>query len=116
MILQPLAENAVYHGLEPKNGPGELSIHSSKISENVLQISIEDNGKGMGKKELAALQKAMNTESLREETSTGVKSSIGLININRRIQLMFGKEYGATIESRQNSGTRIVIFLPVINQ
>jgi two-component system sensor histidine kinase YesM len=115
MILQPLAENAVYHGLEPKNGPGELSIHSSKISENVLQISIEDNGKGMGKKELAALQKALNTESLGEETSTGAKS-IGLININRRIQLMFGKEYGVTIESRQNSGTLIVIFLPVINQ
>jgi len=115
MILQPLVENAVYHGLEPKSGPGELVIRGSRVSENVLQICVEDNGKGMETSEMAELQKALSPETSRKETDTGVKRGIGLININRRIQLMFGEEYGLSIESQENKGTRIIILLPHIN-
>ena len=115
MILQPLVENAVYHGLEPKNGPGDLDISGTVVSENVLQICIEDNGKGIETDELAELQKVLNTETSGKETGDGVKSGIGLININRRIRLMFGGEYGVGIESHKNEGTCVVISLPVIN-
>jgi two-component system sensor histidine kinase YesM len=112
MILQPLVENAVYHGLEPKNGPGGLTISGRMASENVIQICIEDNGKGIGANELAELQKVLASP---EETGAGVKRGIGLININRRVKLMFGREYGVSIESRENTGTRIVILLPIMN-
>ena len=113
MILQPLVENAVYHGLETKNGPGELAISGRMVSGSVFNICIEDNGKGMEESELMEIQNALKMETSREET--GVKRGIGLININRRIQLMFGREYGLSMESRENSGTRIFILLPVIN-
>jgi len=112
MILQPLVENAVYHGLEPKNGPGELVISGSLASEGVLQICIEDDGKGIEKTELAELQKALSAEIIHDDTMSAVKRGIGLININRRIKLVFGGEYGLNIESRENCGTRIRILLP----
>jgi two-component system sensor histidine kinase YesM len=113
MILQPLVENAVYHGLERKNGPGNLAIIVSEAGESIL-IQVKDNGKGMGIEELARLKNALADRIDGEPSPPKEKRSIGLFNINNRIRLMFGGRFGLSIDSRINEGTGVSIFLPIL--
>jgi two-component system sensor histidine kinase YesM len=116
MILQPLAENAVYHGLEPKNGPGLLAISGRIVSGKALRISVEDDGIGIGRGELEELRRALNTEAPGPESAPPARRGVGLINIHRRIRLMFGAEYGITLESPENGGTGVHLLLPVLEE
>jgi len=98
LILQPLIENAVIHGLEPKVGGGKILLKVSKQNKEI-KIEISDNGIGMKE----AL-KAMEDKS---------KNSIGLHNVHRRLQLYYGKDYGINIESSLGKGTKIVLVIPM---
>jgi two-component system sensor histidine kinase YesM len=113
MILQPLVENAVYHGLERKNGPGSLDISVSEAGEGEILIRIRDNGKGMGPEELARLRSALESRDGGALSPEG-RRSVGLFNINNRIKLMFGDGYGLSIDSRENGGTWVSILLPAL--
>jgi two-component system sensor histidine kinase YesM len=115
MILQPLVENAVYHGLERRNGPGSLVISVSEAAEERILIQVRDDGKGMDAEELERLRNALDGR-----TGGGYlpapegKRSVGLFNINNRIKLIFGDRFGLSIESRENAGTTVSILLPIL--
>ena len=103
LILQPVVENAMLHGLEPMQSHGQLSISACQNSEDLF-ITISDNGVGMDGDALLVL-----TESLNKSTDV---SHIGLKNVHQRIRLYYGAEYGMTIESAKNAGTSVTLKLP----
>ena len=106
LLLQPIVENAILHGLEDKEGSGQISVCVSADEEN-LHIIIRDNGKGMTEEELEQVRKKLQAEN------PELKTSIGLYNINERIKLCYGKEHGIRIESVLSKGTDIFIDLPL---
>jgi len=110
MILQPIVENAVYHGLEKKDGTGTLSIYGKIKNEEIVFI-IEDDGVGIQPDELERLSDAIDEHS-NEQNYVKDKRSIGLANINSRIKLIFGKDYGLKIESLPNVGTKVTVSFP----
>lgn len=114
MIFQPIVENAIYHGLEHKSEGGLLKIEGSMPEGKYLKFQISDDGKGMTLEELEILNMDLNRDTEKETMENIEKRSIGLLNINSRIKLAFGKKYGITITSLENEGTMIIITLPVL--
>lgn len=102
-ILQPVIENAIIHGLEPKIEKGKVSINIS-IQDEFLTFLVEDNGVGMDEKEILDLYKKCR------ENNT--KQSIGLKNVYRRLLLCYGEASMLKIESKKEQGTRISFLIP----
>ena len=102
-ILQPVIENAIIHGLEPKIEKGKLSINIS-IQDEFLTFLVEDNGVGMDETEILDLYKKCR------ENNT--KQSIGLKNVYRRLLLCYGEASMLKIESKKEQGTRISFLIP----
>jgi two-component system sensor histidine kinase YesM len=111
MILQPIVENAIYHGLERKSGKGILTIKGWVTDENVVRFEIYDNGKGIDDSELRKLQNRLNTTDMIHSFPS--EKGLGLINIHRRIKLAFGEQYGIEINSSENEGTQVSLQIPV---
>ena len=109
MILQPLAENAVYHGLRGKAGRGTLKI-SARLSGTSLIIKLIDNGVGIPPSSLAALQADLQQASASPPENT----HIGLMNTHRRLVLAYGERSGIHIYSREGLGTVVRFCIPVI--
>lgn len=107
LMLQPLVENAIYHGMEFMDGDGLIRIKAWREGESLF-FSIEDNGLGM--------RKDMVDSILYNENRVPSKkgSGIGVRNVNERIKLYFGDEYGLSIDSEPDEGTRITLRLPAI--
>ena len=102
-LLQPIVENSIFHGL--KNSEDSLHITiSARDNGDVLTIVIADNGIGIPEDKLGTL--------LSNNISTK-KHHIGLNNVNTRIKLYYGYEYGLTISSAENEGTIVIIKLPL---
>ncbi len=114
MILQPIIENAVFHGLEQKKGKGTLII-SGDTMNNTLIFSVKDDGNGMSPELLNQLSTKLNArDPLEEDTIFDVDNKgIGIINIDRRIKLLYGVQYGLSVNSIQREGTEINISLPI---
>lgn len=118
MILQPIIENAVKYGLEPVNRPGLLRIRSKEQDGNLI-IIIEDNGVGMDEDTLGSISRSLNDsavfETKQEELTYPLskRNGIGLLNIHRRLRLMFGEGYGIRLESRQDLGTTVIMTIPI---
>ncbi|PRX35617.1 two-component system sensor histidine kinase YesM [Orenia metallireducens] len=110
MILQPIVENAIYHGLESKEGRGKLTIEGISTQENII-FKIKDNGIGIAADELKVLKDYLKGE-FEDDIHTSQKRSIGMLNINRKIKLFFGKEYGLEVDSKKDVGTEVIIRLP----
>lgn len=106
LILQPLVENSIYHGIELKSEKG-LIIIRGKLLEDQIKLEITDNGLGMNFEQLDAVRKSLSDLNNRPDNR-----GIGLKNVNDRIQLYFGKNYGLKIFSEEGSGTLIEIYLP----
>ena len=104
LTLQPFVENAFVHGLEEKACDARLVIHVYKKKDDIF-IEIRDNGKGMDYYELGHLRKIMKDEQ-------GDDNHIGVRNVNQRIRLLFGGEYGVKVDSEKNVGTKVVIHIP----
>lgn len=107
LMLQPLVENAIYHGMEFMDGDGEIKIKSWK-EEDRLYFSISDNGLGMTED---CVRRILSEDSV-SPSKRG--SGIGVKNVNERIHLYFGEDYGLKIDSEPDEGTVITICLPVI--
>lgn len=105
LILQPLIENCIYHGIEYMQDQGHIKIRAS-IVEGKLLYEIIDNGLGIEPEKLPHL--------LEYETKAKDGSGIGVKNVHERIQLTYGKEYGLQIESELEEGTSIKIWLPLV--
>lgn len=114
LILQPIVENAIYHGLEPKIGDGNLQI---KITCNTdyLIIHIVDDGLGMEKEALDQLNRRLLKNILYDnDNSSSNRGGIAITNVNNRIKLLFGEKYGIHIHSIKDVGTDVEITLPII--
>ncbi|WP_347880062.1 histidine kinase [Paenibacillus sp. BK720] len=109
MILQPIVENAVYHGLERVDAGGELKVSGHFDDNGDVCFTITDSGRGMDEEKLGKLKEKLNTE----HSDRGSGKSIGLPNINHRIKLLFGESYGVVdIISRIGCGTTIIVKIP----
>lgn len=106
LTLQPILENSINYGVDPMDDCGEIFIRVKKEND-MLILSVEDNGIGMSQEEVSLLL----TDSNRKRKHG---SGVGLININNRVQILFGKEYGLLIESEPDEGTRVSIRIPAI--
>jgi len=107
LIIQPLIENAIYHGMEFMGGDGEILV-KAYVKESDLYIDVIDNGLGM-------LQEVCDTLLTNNSKIERKSSGIGLKNVHERIQLYFGKDYGLKIYSEPDEGTTISIHMPSIN-
>ncbi|WP_027628924.1 sensor histidine kinase [Ruminiclostridium cellobioparum] len=116
MILQPLVENAIYHGIEPKRDKGILWV-GSKFEDGKLLIWVEDNGLGIDQAKLdrikAKLAESPHILSEQKQDRT-MGDSIGIYNVNNRLKLTYGIQFGLNIESRKGEGTRVTITIPGI--
>jgi len=106
IILQPLVENAIYHGIKHKNAPGKIWI-DVKIDEEKLLATVEDDGVGIPENELKKINEALKAEN-------GGTIGYGLYNVNKRISLAFGKEYGISLSHSKKGGTLVTVNMPVI--
>lgn len=109
-ILQPLVENAVYHGLQDKKGRGCIEIACSD-SQGTLFIVVRDDGQGMEEEQVREIGSYLGAEEDFLENLT--KQSIGLRNVNARIRLAYGSCYGVSLESVKGSGTAVTLRLPL---
>ena len=107
LILQPLVENAIYHGVKAKRGGGTITITGVPEGENLV-FTVQDDGAGMLQEKVEELNLRMSERSVLDE-----KKSFGLFYIRERIQLCYGKGYGVHVESTLGEGTRVTITLPL---
>ena len=104
LVIQPLIENAIYYGMEYMDGEGEIHIRAYTRDQD-LYLEVEDNGPGMPEDQVEHL--LTGGEKARQKGS-----GIGLKNVNQRIQLYFGTQYGLEIESEPDEGTVVRIHIP----
>lgn len=108
LILQPIVENAIYHGMKEVRSGGKIIVNGYITDKRLLIFQVEDNGKGM-------------TESLTRDLNDYINdrnslfNSIGLRNVNKRIKIKYGDEYGLEIKSKTNISTKVIVRLPVDN-
>lgn len=107
--IQPLVENAINHGLKNKHGEKYIRIKASR-QEGLLRIIVEDNGVGMNAEEMNRRLKENDRDFVEEG------SSIGLMNINARLKMLYGPEYGLRIESRQGDGLCVILEVPAVKE
>ncbi|MFB4321265.1 sensor histidine kinase [Priestia sp. BR_2] len=112
MILQPIVENAVYHGLERMDLGGRLQVTGSIDAHGDLCFQITDTGKGMEPEQLASIQAKLGMASPEPAPDGQPATSIGLSNIHNRLRLLFGEGYGIAIESQFGHGTTVTVRIP----
>ena len=100
MLLQPLIENSIKHGLSPKVEGGSIFLRS-RVTDSRLIIEVEDDGVGMGGAQL-------------EESSGWAGMGIGMANISERLQVLYGDTARMTIDSHEGKGTLVRIRLPLV--
>lgn len=106
LIVQPILENAIYHGMELMDGEGEITVHGYE-KDGDIYIEVSDNGMGIPEETIESLL----TDKSR---ARGKGSGIGLWNVNQRIALYFKGDYGLSIKSELDEGTTVTIHLPKI--
>lgn len=114
LTLQPILENSIIHGTELKVGTGNLYIRFERTDSRLI-ISISDDGVGMNEETLANLNRRIgkSDDSLNPQEA-GKQGGIALANVNNRIRLIFGDEYGMHIYSVPQRGTRVEITMPIV--
>lgn len=116
LTLQPIVENSIYHGIERKIGKGHLKIKIS-LSDERLRIRVSDDGLGMEEEKLQEVNEKLRSISGDEMTEpAGKKGGIAIVNVNNRIRLLFGEEYGISVYSNVGAGTDVVIDLPIVTE
>ena len=105
LMLQPMVENAIYHGMEFMDGDGLIKIKAWREADE-LYLSVTDNGLGMTEEKVAMVLAG------KSNSGNGRGSGIGVKNVNERIKLYFGEKYGLKIDSEPDVGTTIIIHLP----
>lgn len=104
--LQPLFENAVFHGLEPKQHAGTVSVRGYFLTEDTYHLEVEDNGIGMTEEQIASCI------SGHHQSSSGLFRGVGIFNVRERIRYEYGTRYDLQIESEKEHFTRVLLTLP----
>ncbi|MEG0741388.1 MAG: sensor histidine kinase [Clostridia bacterium] len=114
MILQPMIENAIVHGIEQQDGFCHLNVGARREGERLL-LTVQDDGVGIPNQQLAELRERLSApkRALDEQRSA---SHIGILNVDSRIKLLYGQTYGISLTSIQGKGTEVTITLPVIEK
>lgn len=107
LTLQPLVENALYHGIKNKRGKGKITVLGQRRGETV-RFDVIDNGIGMTEERLAYMKRVVKGEI----EDTGTSSGFGLFNVAQRIQLNYGAQYGIELNSTYGEGSCISIRIP----
>ncbi len=114
LTLQPILENSIIHGTESKIGAGNLIIHLERTQKRLL-IRVSDDGIGMDEGTLAMLNERLSKSGLSyQDGREGSKGGLALTNVNHRIHLLFGEEFGLHVYSMPGMGTDVEISLPLI--
>ena len=100
LVLQPLVENAIRHGIEPRAEPGLVQVHGEAVGTECV-ISVEDDGVGMDPELAKALL-----------AGHGNSDSVGLANVDRRLRSVYGPQYGMVVETALAAGTRVIVRVP----
>jgi len=113
LLIQPLVENAVYHGIDKLRGKGEITLRAY-IEGDRLVIVVMDTGPGIDSVELDALNRrlSLDNDTYFKNLRTETRQSIGTENVNRRIKLFYGDNYGLKIESEKGKFTRVIVSIP----
>ena len=113
LTLQPIIENAIIHGLEHQVAPGKVSVHIGIVEQRLL-IEITDDGVGMSEATLDEInRRLLHPETVRPGEEKPRTGGIALINVDNRIKLIFGEQYGLKVSSIKGYGTRVEVSLPV---
>ncbi len=105
LTLQPIVENSLYHGIKVKRGKGSILV-TGELKDDKIYFDIRDTGVGMTESELTSIRDKLTRPC--KETDSG----FGLANVNERIHMNYGPEYGVTIDSKQGEGTQVQIVIP----
>jgi two-component system, sensor histidine kinase YesM len=108
LILQPLVENALYHGIKNKRQGGTISVYARRKGEDEILLEVEDDGIGFTPQKLAQLRAELDDNS----GDIKLESGYGIGNVNKRIRLYYGKPYGLSIQSEYATGTRVTLVIP----
>ena len=108
LILQPLVENALYHGIKNKRQGGTIIIRAKRKGEDEVLLEVEDNGIGFTPEKLAQLRAELDDDS----GDIKLESGFGIGNVNKRIRLYYGKQYGLSVQSEYTTGTRVILVIP----
>jgi len=115
LTMQPILENSIIHGTELKVGTGHLTIHLARTGKRLL-IRISDDGLGMDEVRLGSINEKLGKSSFSiASTEQEAKGGLALTNVNNRIRLLFGDEYGLHVFSIPDVGTDVEISLPAIS-
>jgi len=111
LILQPFVENAIYHGIKEKDGIGNIEIYGGlDESGKNIHLYVVDDGYGMSPAQVQLINKRL------EKGSSIVQEGYGIYNVNERIKLYFGKEYGVHFSSELMKGTKVNIIIPAVKK
>jgi two-component system sensor histidine kinase YesM len=110
LTVQPLVENALYHGIKNKRNGGTITVRARRTDHNVVLLQVQDDGAGFTPYKLAQIQADMNDDS---NEITLKESGFGLENVNKRVKLFYGKQYGLSINSQYQAGTQVTLSIPL---
>ena len=108
LVLQPLVENALYHGIKNKRQGGMIRVRAKRKSEDEILLEVEDDGIGFLPEKLAKLRAELEDDS----GDIKLESGFGIGNVNKRIRLYYGKPYGLSIQSEYTTGTLVTLVIP----
>lgn len=108
LILQPLVENALYHGIKNKRKGGTINVRARRLGEAEVLLEVEDDGIGFTPEKLAQLRAELNDDSGEIKSESG----FGIGNVNNRIRLYYGNPYGVSIRSEYKRGTCVTLVIP----
>ena len=113
MLLQPLIENSIKHGLEPRIGGGTVTLRSRILSDGRLLLEVEDDGVGM-EPEREAASPLGGAARFGAATGVGMGTGIGMRNVRERMEVLYGKQAEVEIVSRPGRGTKVTLVMPVL--
>ena len=117
LLVQPLVENAIYHGIKNKESPGFVRVYGTREGATML-IRVSDDGVGMDEGKLDALRRSLSesTDYADDEAADADSGGVGVRNVQGRIVLYFGSEYGLAFESTPGVGTTATIRIPLVEE
>jgi two-component system sensor histidine kinase YesM len=110
LTLQPLVENALYHGIKNKRNGGTIWVRARRESPNQAVLEVQDDGIGCTPYKLGKIQERFEDNS---DEIFHNEEGFGLANVNKRIKLYYGSQYGLSIESQYQKGTRVSMIIPI---
>jgi two-component system sensor histidine kinase YesM len=109
LTLQPLVENALYHGIKNKRNGGVITVRAKRAAQDQVSLEVQDDGVGFTPYKLSQIQAALQEDA---GEITLKESGFGLENVDKRIKLYYGKQYGLTIQSQYQEGTLVRVAIP----